>query len=203
MPEVEERTRRIVETAVELAESGGFEAVRMRDVAAHAGVALGTFYKRFRSKEDLLVAALEMESDRLGKRLQQKPPGGATRLERVTNFFDLATKGLTRKPNLAKAILRAVSSGDPELSSRVANFHSAMTQNITAALRGEWREDEDPGAVSQLEETVSFLLQQVWFASLVGWSSGLHPRKMVVEQMRIAAELLLRGMTEVERESTT
>ena len=66
MPEVEERTRRIVETAVELAESGGFEAVRMRDVAAHAGVALGTFYKRFRSKEDLLVAALEMESDRRG-----------------------------------------------------------------------------------------------------------------------------------------
>ena len=32
----EERARRIVETAVELAEQGGFEAVRLRDVAAHA-----------------------------------------------------------------------------------------------------------------------------------------------------------------------
>ena len=37
---MEERSRRIVETAVELAEQGGFEAVRLRDVAAHAGVAL-------------------------------------------------------------------------------------------------------------------------------------------------------------------
>ena len=72
MLEQEERTRRIVATAVELAEEGGFEAVRMRDVAAHAGVALGTFYKRFRSKEDLLIAALELESERLGRRLSKK-----------------------------------------------------------------------------------------------------------------------------------
>ena len=40
--------------AIELAERGGFEGVRLRDVAAHADVALGTLYRRFRSKEDLL-----------------------------------------------------------------------------------------------------------------------------------------------------
>ena len=68
--EMEERTRRIVATAVELAEEGGFEAVRMRDVAAQAGVALGTFYKRFSSKEDLLIAALELECIRMAKRLE-------------------------------------------------------------------------------------------------------------------------------------
>ena len=133
MLEQEERTRRIVATAVELAEEGGFEAVRMRDVAAHAGVALGTFYKRFRSKEDLLIAALELESERLGRRLSKKMSNEGTRLERVLGFFDVATKGLTKKPNLAKAILRAVASGDPELSPRVAKFHSQMTRTITVA----------------------------------------------------------------------
>lgn len=198
MLEQEERTRRIVATAVELAEEGGFEAVRMRDVAAHAGVALGTFYKRFRSKEDLLVAALELESEQLGKRLSKKMNGEGTRQERVLGFFDVATKGLTKKPNLAKAILRAVASGDPELSPRVAKFHNAMTRNITVALRGAPIDDDSE--VSELEENVSFLLQQVWFASLVGWSSGLHSRKKVVEQMRIAADLLLRGMTDFENE---
>lgn len=198
MLEQEERTRRIVATAVELAEEGGFEAVRMRDVAAHAGVALGTFYKRFRSKEDLLIAALELESERLGRRLSKKMSNEGTRLERVLGFFDVATKGLTKKPNLAKAILRAVASGDPELSPRVAKFHSQMTRTITVALRGAAIEDDSE--VSELEENVSFLLQQVWFASLVGWSSGLHSRKKVVEQMRIAAELLLRGMTDMEND---
>ena len=81
MLEQEERTRRIVATAVELAEEGGFEAVRMRDVAAHAGVALGTFYKRFRSKEDLLIAALELESERLGRRLYLRYLRSSRRLE--------------------------------------------------------------------------------------------------------------------------
>ncbi|MGH0031401.1 MAG: helix-turn-helix domain-containing protein [Myxococcota bacterium] len=57
---MEERSRRIVGAAIELAEQGGFEAVRLRDVAAQANVALGTLYRRLRSKEDLLLAALEL-----------------------------------------------------------------------------------------------------------------------------------------------
>ena len=61
-PLLEERARRIIETTIELAEQGGFEAVRLRDVAAHARVAMGTLYRRFHSKEDLLVAALELET---------------------------------------------------------------------------------------------------------------------------------------------
>ena len=46
-PLLEERARRIIETTIELAEQGGFEAVRLRDVAAHAEVAMGTLYRRF------------------------------------------------------------------------------------------------------------------------------------------------------------
>ena len=53
-----DRTQRIVQTAIALAEEGGFEAVRLRDVAAQANVALGTVYKRFSSKEDILVAGI-------------------------------------------------------------------------------------------------------------------------------------------------
>ena len=58
---MDERARRIVETAVELAEKDGFQAVRLRDIAAQADVALGTVYRRFKSKEDILLAALGLE----------------------------------------------------------------------------------------------------------------------------------------------
>ena len=68
-------------------EEGGFDAVRMRDVAAHAGVALGTFYKRFRSKEDLLVAALELEVERLGKRIRQRPLRGESPQDRACRLL--------------------------------------------------------------------------------------------------------------------
>ncbi|MEM9692781.1 MAG: helix-turn-helix domain-containing protein, partial [Myxococcota bacterium] len=47
----EERRDRIIDVAIELAEEGGFDNVRQRDVARLAGVALGTLYKSFKSKE--------------------------------------------------------------------------------------------------------------------------------------------------------
>jgi AcrR family transcriptional regulator len=47
---MDDRAKRIVDTAVALAERDGYQAVRLRDVAATAQVALGTVYKRFASK---------------------------------------------------------------------------------------------------------------------------------------------------------
>src|ERR1043165_6360565 len=90
--EREERSRRIVEIAVELAEEGGFEAVRQRDVAARAGVALGTLYKRFPSKEGMLVAALELETERIVRQLTAQPIAGETSIQRIENLFLILTK---------------------------------------------------------------------------------------------------------------
>ena len=88
---MEDRARRIVETAIELAERGGFEAVRLRDVAAHAGVALGTVYRRFRGKGDLLLAALEQLVAVHEAELARHPARGDTALARVTSFFESTT----------------------------------------------------------------------------------------------------------------
>ena len=190
--ELEERSKRIVDTAIELAEQGGFEAVRLRDVASHAGVALGTLYRRFRSKEDLLVAALDQETLALEKRILQRPPKGDTPLERLVGFFSIATRALCRRPNLARALLRALASGDRELSQKVASFHDRMARMIIVALRGS-RQDGDASALTQSEERLAWSLQLVWFALLVGWSGGLHTQAAVVDHTRVTAELLLAG----------
>src|SRR5262245_27549885 len=182
---MEERSRRIVDTAVELAEKGGFEAVRLRDVASHAGVALGTLYRRFRSKEDLLVAALEMEVREVEARIDSWPPQGADARERVAAFFQMTTRAMLRRPNLTRAMLRAVASGEPELAQKVAAFHGRLAVLIGRALRG------DGGAPTERERRIAHVLGQVWFASLVGWAGGLHGPTAVVEQTRSAAELLL------------
>jgi AcrR family transcriptional regulator len=59
------RLRRIVDAAIALAEAGGFDAVKLRDVADASGVALGTLYKYFRSKEDVLLFAVNEDSEQL------------------------------------------------------------------------------------------------------------------------------------------
>ena len=79
-----------------------------------------------------------------------------------------------------------------ELTQKVAAFHTRMEVLVTAALRGEADGPPD-GAPTDEERALAFTLQMVWFASLVGWAGGLHGQSSIVEQTRVAAELMLRG----------
>jgi AcrR family transcriptional regulator len=57
-----EETRRIIfDTAYALLEEKGYEKMTMRDLAAQAGVGLGTIFQHFKDKSTLLVAVFEHE----------------------------------------------------------------------------------------------------------------------------------------------
>lgn len=183
--DMEDRTRQILAVAIELAEEGGFETVRMRDVAAHAGVALGTFYKRFRSKEDLLVAALALAMEEMEERMSRRPVEGGSAYDRISEYFTTATRRFCAKPNLARAALRAVASGDQALAEKVWQFHDRTTRLILSASLDR---DRQPTAE---EKQTAVVLQHVWFASLVGWSGGLHDVETVIENVKAAARLIL------------
>lgn len=186
----EDRTRRIVETAVALAERGGFDAVRLRDVASMADVALGTLYKRFRSKDDILVAALELNIERMERGLEQKPLEGDTPADRVADFFRRVTRQMLRNPNLSRAVLRAVGSGTPETADKVMRFRGRVTQLVENAVRGPGAERFDEKRL----HLMASLIQDVWFASLVGWMGGLYKETEINARIREAAALLVRGL---------
>jgi AcrR family transcriptional regulator len=189
--QTDDRASRIVDTAIELAAQGGFENVRLRDVAANAGVALGTLYRHFRSKEDLLVAALSREIGALEERFKNAPPTGEGALERLEGYFRLATRTLCRKPKFARAVLRAVSSGDRMLAKKVNLFHDRTTALIVRALRGEGASEPDAPPATEGERDVAEVLQNVWFSSLVGWSGGLRSQPEVVAAVTKTAQLVL------------
>src|SRR5262245_62906519 len=92
---------KILDVAVSLAEKGGFDRVRQREVAEQAGVALGTLYKRFRSKEDILCAAIKLDAEALERKMERTPAKGATPHERVCDFFRVMTRHMCSKPNYA------------------------------------------------------------------------------------------------------
>jgi AcrR family transcriptional regulator len=190
----ERRRRAIVDAAVQLAEKGGFEAVRLRDVADVSEVALGTLYKYFRSKEDILLFALAEEVEKLEVSIAARSFDGDSGLDRLTRFFQQATRGLVSRPHFARAVLRSLASGHSETTLKVASFHLRMTRLIVAALRGELPDlaaDPAEPTGSERERQVAFILQNVWFSSLVGWAGGLHPVRTVAEHVRIAADLML------------
>jgi AcrR family transcriptional regulator len=190
-PLPEERRDRIIDVAIQLAEEGGFDNVRQRDVARMADVALGTLYKSFRSKEDILAAALDRETDALQKRLQRKPAPGATAPERLGSLFQTLTRAILKKPNYARAVLKAMTAGE-DVAQKVVAHQIKVTAMVLAALRGvPSLEGEEPP--SEAEINIAMLLQGMWFAALVGWSARLHGQARVVEQVSLAAELLIAG----------
>ena len=188
------RIRRIVDAAVALAEVGGFEGVKLRHLAESSGVALGTLYKYFPSKEAILVYVLNEEAGKLERVIAARPPQGATAVERVTEWFARATRGITRRPEFGRAVLRAIASGTDATSDQQAVFHLRVSRMVIAAMRNEPPDPERPLDVpygSEREQTLARILEDVWFASLLGWVGGLHPTKTVTHRVSETLSLLL------------
>lgn len=173
----------MLDAALRLGEDGGFDAVQMRDVAAEAGVALGTVYRYFTSKERLLLEAMLEQIVELGKRLDARPPTGATPAERVIEILADATASLQRHPELTSAMVRAMGSAAPAEADVVRQVSSAMTTIITDAMH--------PGRPTARDLAVARVLQQVWHAALVGWVGGVDEPGQVSTDLERAARLLL------------
>lgn len=65
------RERRIVRAATSLFARGGYSATAMEDVAAKAGLAVGTIYNYFSSKPDLLLAIVRRETEEMVARARR------------------------------------------------------------------------------------------------------------------------------------
>ncbi len=106
------RRDRVVQVALDLAAEGGYDAVQMRDVAARADVALGTIYRYFTSKDQLLISAMADWTGQLRRRLEQRPARGDTPADQVVDVLHRACRSLERQPRLAAALVKALSSSD-------------------------------------------------------------------------------------------
>jgi len=188
-------THDILDAAAELAEQGGFDKVRLRDVAARANVALATLYKRFPSKEALLAADVARRSEMLERELRARPPRGDSPAARLAEFFAISTRRMTDKPGYGRAVVRAMASG-PDSAHQVVAHQGAMLSMVLAAQRGIASVTAAELAVRPLterEQMIAFLLLQIWFACVVGWSAGLHDAQAIDAQMRRAIDVVLRG----------
>ena len=177
------RRRRVIDATMELAAGGGFDGVQMRDVASEAGVALGTVYRYFESKERLLLEANLEQVDALRVLLADHPPTGNTAADRVVDVLRRATRTQTRRPEATAAMVRALGSARPEESDAVARVSDAMTGIITSAMHA--------GEPSERDRAVARVLSQVWLSSLIGWVGGVDGPEVVGDDLERAARMLI------------
>ncbi len=196
---MDERTQRILMVAMELAERDGYDAVRLRDLADQAGVALATVYRRFSCKEDILAAALDLQVSQMLELMRDAEIPGANGHERLIWFFRAATDALAARPKLSAAMLRTVASGVPELAERVTRYHGRMIEILLGVYRGRFDSIEP----TPEEHTLAVLLQDVWFGALVGWTGGMHDHQAVIDTVDTATRLLIAGTEAVRTGANT
>lgn len=177
------RRERVIRTALDLAATGGYDAVQMRDVASSAGVALGTIYRYFSSKDHLLAAAMVEWVNDLERRVGQRPPKGETVALRVTDLLRRATRAMEKEPQLSAAVVTALLSPDRGAAACQEEVSGSMTRIIALALG----DDFDPEFQAQVTRT----LGHVWFSSLIGWVNGWSGIDKVADEVDLATHLVL------------
>ena len=85
----QKRTELILETAEEILARKGYYGASMDEIAAQAGVAKGTLYQHFPTKEDLFFALIEQALARFEQIVQQaaaSPSNAREKLERILYY---------------------------------------------------------------------------------------------------------------------
>jgi TetR/AcrR family transcriptional regulator, cholesterol catabolism regulator len=177
------RRTRVLDAALQLASGGGYDAVQMRDVATTAHVALGTIYRYFRSKDELLAVALLEWARVIEREVSAEAPDGATVADRVVDVLRRACRAMERDPNLTAALVTAISSPDPAVSIWQGELTVILLQLLAAALEGVSVQERDG---------IARVLSWVWFGALLGWVNGWSNAGTVGDELETAARLLLR-----------
>ena len=166
-----ERRKYLIRAALELVAEIGVERVQMKQVSERSGVALGTTYRYFSSKDHLLASAV---SDWRGKlmadlaaELRASTPAPTSAdpqtADRVVRFVHRGMRAFQRQPNMAHLLVSVTVSTDPFASEAVDAMASAGRASLLAVM------PEVPASASTM---LPMLIDSAWHSELVAWVTG-------------------------------
>jgi TetR/AcrR family fatty acid metabolism transcriptional regulator len=191
-PRSADKRERILDAAVRVFAKKGFHATRVSEVAKAAGVADGTIYLYFRSKEELLVSLFEDRVERLLAFLEAELPrarGAPAKLRRVIEIQLGLLEGERDLAEVVTVILRQ--------STKLMKEYAAP--KFTAYLDAIGRVVAEGQAAGEIRRDVSpHLAARVVFGALDGiamtWALGKADRGGLVRASGQLAAIVLRGL---------
>ncbi len=163
-PRQRARRRVLTGTVIALVEEIGPEKLQMRDVADRSGVALGTMYRYFASKDHLLAAAWADWHGRLAGRVQAELVRGQDNpVEGVLSLLRRELRSFRRHPNVARLIVMVQSSAEPFASEAIAEVARAQDAVFAALL-----EEVPPQAAAPARMAINAMLS----SGLREWVTG-------------------------------
>ena len=177
-----QRHRRILRAAARLGALHGLERVQVHDVAAEAGVAIGTLYRYFPSKTHLFIGVLRWQVDRLDQRGAGLADGRRP-VDAVADLLLEAGRELVAQPLLALAMLHS------NISARAdALTEATRVEDIFRALILRTASVDLP---NEEHQRLARLVLQCWYGVLVGTLHGRATAAEAEADLRLACGLLL------------
>ena len=99
-----ERRAAILEAAIETFAQRGFHHARVSDVARQAGVADGTIYLYFKSKDDLLISLFEEKMEEIVETFRVEVNASERSHDRLRCFIELHLRMVSERPSLAEVM---------------------------------------------------------------------------------------------------
>ncbi|HET8845456.1 MAG TPA: TetR/AcrR family transcriptional regulator [Ktedonobacteraceae bacterium] len=190
----QKRTELILEIAEEILTRKGYHAASMDEIAAQAGVAKGTLYQHFPTKEDLFFALIEQAVTRFEHLVQQvsvSPSSASEKLERIIDYV------YGERPGTHVQLLRLLRDNG-ELRSRLhmKRVHSGERINLAIdQLRSILEEGKAQGLFASTIATELMLHMFLYLLTLSGeeslFSQLNDPPEEVIGQVK---HLLFRGI---------
>lgn len=177
------RRQRIVDAALDLLQDRPYDQIQIRDVAEAAGVALGTLYRYFPSKEQLFAHVLVEWSRRFepGRRRGPAPESDADRLLAVLRQ---AARAFERHPNFFQLIGLLEVINDPDVAEPFHEYSDAFGIALAGALT-----EVDPDDVEVITTMSSALIGTL----LRRWWLGRISMRTVYDQLERSVRLVFEG----------
>lgn len=129
-----DRERAILDAAAAVFTRAGYHGATMRAIAAHAGVATGTLYLYFPSKEGVFLALVDRLEQLVLGAIMAARAGAKDTLSKLEASIHGAISVFAHHRDLARIVLVQAAGASPEFESRLRTVHDAFADFVRHEL---------------------------------------------------------------------
>ena len=189
-----ERGERILEVTRAMLSEAGYHGVTLREVCARAGIARKTLYERYRSKDELVLAALAEVLRGVDARASRRAGEGG--IDALLAYDAAVSRQIVRAPKYAAAMGHALFQAAPTDALVDALLGAAVRQHQSALALAHELGEIQPG--TDIAMLARHLAAQSWGVILL-WMKGLLELEQIDRETKKAHLMTLIAVTRGRR----
>ena len=187
-----DRRQNILDAAVAVFADKGFHRSRVSDIAGQAGVADGTIYLYFKSKDDLLITIFEERMEQLLRQARTAVDDVSDPMEKLCAFAQFHM-GMVEENRSLSSVLQV----ELRLSNKfMKEYHPQRLREYLDIVGEIVREGQTKGLIRK--DCNPIVVRRAFFGALdeiaMQWTLTPHPRYRLVDTAREVSEIFIKGL---------